>query len=138
MSGSGSCARWRSTDIGLLMAVALVALTACDGSSSGPRRRDAPVEITGRATGGPAGGGGYTLRTDFCECYRSTVLLRSSMRPSIEAVSCAGEYPLGSPTRDSQTLEVALWTPIWTASYTTTVHVDPHPGLELIARCQDE
>ena len=55
--------------------VLALSTAACDGLSTDSGERRAPIALTGEATGGPFGGGGYRVETDYCGCVSETLTL---------------------------------------------------------------
>jgi hypothetical protein len=115
----------------------VVLSVGCDGLSSGPRSVEAPIEISGRVNGGPAGSDGFNLFTDFCDCYAGDVTLIATRRP-IERIACSGRYDLTRPHGPEEVLELTILGTGWSVEdrYTFPV-VDPHLGLDKFATCKD-
>jgi hypothetical protein len=111
-----------------------IALSACDGSSTGPRNVRAPIEldvyVTAEELGGPPGG----LYTDYCECVSGPVTLISSGSPP-QALDCQGSY--GVPYSDGERREVMLVGRGWRVTEEYTLPVDPHLDIRIDATCRD-
>ena len=124
---------WFVATVGRLPLV-LLALSACDGSSTRPRNITAPIEldvyVTVEELGGPPGG----LYTDYCECVSGPVSLVSSGRPP-ETLECQGSY--GLPYSDGERREVTLVGRGWRVTEEYTLPVDPHLDIRVDAICTE-
>lgn len=124
---------WFVATVGRLPLV-LLALSACDGSSTRPRNITAPIEldvyVTVEELGGPPGG----LYTDYCECVSGPVSLVSSGRPP-ETLECQGSY--GLPYSDGERREVSLVGRGWRVTEEYTLPVDPHLDIRVDAICTE-
>jgi hypothetical protein len=124
---------WFAATVGRLPLV-LLALSACDGSSTRPRNITAPIELDGYVTvmelGGPPGG----LYTDYCECVSGPVTLLASGRPP-ETIECQGSY--GVPYSDGQRREVTLLGRGWRVTEEYTLPTDPHLSMRIDATCRE-
>jgi hypothetical protein len=124
---------WFTATVGPLPLV-LLALSACDGSSTGPRSVTAPIQLESYVTvellGDPPGG----LYTDYCECVSGPVTLVATGRPP-ETVECQGSY--GVPYSDGQRREITLIGRGWRVSDEYTLSVDPHLDIRIEATCRE-
>jgi hypothetical protein len=124
---------WFVATVGRLPLV-LLALSACDGSSTRPRNITAPIEldvyVTVEELGGPPGG----LYTDYCECVSGPVSLVSFGRPP-ETLECQGSY--GLPYSDGERREVSLVGRGWRVTEEYTLPVDPHLDIRVDAICTE-
>jgi hypothetical protein len=116
-----------------LAAVLALATTACDGPSSSGHDAESPIELTSAATGGPLGGGGYRVVTDYCECVADSLLLVDG-RDNVTSIECSGTYGLVSAGGDEPVVATIIG-PTWRVSTSSRVPVDPHIGLRVDATC---
>ena len=119
-----------------VLAVALgVGLASCDGTSTGPRGGEAPIQLVATSTGGPTGGDGYRVVTDYCGCVSSTLTLIDGRR-NLTRIECTGVYGLQSAGGD-EPVEATILGPGWRVSTSQRVFSSPHIGLRVDATCRE-